>query len=331
MPLRPGTQAKWGPVTLGNDQAASIGRIGEFDSGGQQASVLLKMNIAGYHQASGPTDATSDDECYVVADLGAGSVVSPGGLGANDDENRGYYTHAVDVQMWFDGDQYAVEAETPVPSAASGSGSSSSSTSETVGFFGDQLTASGSWSTSQGGGRTYQDYELESHTTHKTNLGGSERMIQHLALRLSSAGPYETPFSLVGSDQYLAGLPPRAIGNLPLMSGASFKAVVPVKTYPGPGTLHVSVRPWLAKVAWWGMKDPAHWFKAPNVGGQKAQPVGSGAAFKTVAEYDLTKGPGAMMVLNWAGPEGVYVALPWSNEFTWSFSVDFANGKVVPA
>lgn len=331
MPLRPGTQAKWGPVTVGNDQAASISSIGEFDSRGQQASVLLKMNIAGYVQAANPTDESSDDECYVVADLGAGSVVSPGDVGANDDENRGYYTHAVDVEMWFDGDQFAVEAETPSPSGASGSGSSSRSSSESVGFFGDQLTATGSWSTSEGGGRTYQDYELESHTTHKTNLGGSERMKQHLALRLSNAGPYVTPFSLVGSDQYLAGLPPRAIGNLPLLSGASFKTVVPVKTHPGPGTLHVSVRPWLAKVAWWAMKDPAHWFKAPNVGGQKLQSVAFAAGDETVAEYDLTKGPGAMPQSNWAGLEGTYVALPWSNEFTWSFSVDFTNGKVVPA
>jgi hypothetical protein len=330
MPLRQGTQAQWGPLTVGNDQAAGIGTVGEFDSGGQQASVLLKMNIAGYVQPANPKDSSSDNECYVVADLAAGSVVSPGDVGANDDENRGYYTHAIDVQMWFD-DVYAVETEAPPPSAVSGSGSVSSGSSESVGFFGDQLTATGSWSTSQGGARTYQDYEIESHTTHKTNLGGSEVMKQHLALRLCDTGPYVTPFSLVKSDQYLAGLPPRAIGNLPLMSAASFKAVAPVKHSPAQAKLHVKVKPWLAKVTWWSMTAPRHWFGHPDLGGQQVQAVGGGVELETVAEYDLTRGPGGYPLATAGVPTGVYLALPWSNEFVWSFDVDFANGSVVPA
>jgi hypothetical protein len=264
-----------------------------------------------------------------VADLAAGSVVSPGDVSANDDENRGFYTHAIDVQMWFD-DVYAVETEAPPPSAATGSGSVSSGSSENVGFFGDQLTASGSWSTSQGGSRTYQDYEIESHTTHKSNLGGSEVMKQHLALRLCDAGPYVTPFSLVKSDQYLAGLPPRAVGNLPLMSAASFKAVAPVKKSPAKAKLHVKVKPWLAKVTWWS-NTPQHWFRQPDVGGQHVQAVGGGVEAETVAEYDLTKGPGGYAMQTAGTLTGMYLALPWSNEFVWSFDVDFANGRVVPA
>jgi hypothetical protein len=330
MPLRQGTPAKWGPLTVGNDQAASIPSIGSFDSGGQQASVLLKMNVAGYVQPVNAKDPASDDECYVVADLAAGSVVSPGDLSANDDENRGYYTHAIDLHMWFD-DLYAVEAEAPPPSAATGSGSVSSGSSESIGFFGNQLTATESWSTSQGGGRAYQDYEIESHTTHKTNLGGSEMMKQHLALRLCDSGPYLTPFSLINSDQYLAGLPPRAIGNLPLMSAASFKGQAPVKKSPAKATLHVTVKPWLAKMTWWSSIAPGHWFSHPDLGGQQVQTVGEGVEMETVAEYDLTKGPGVSLTEKAGILTGTYLALPWSNEFAWSFVVDFENGEVHPA
>jgi hypothetical protein len=329
LPLRQGTQPQWGPVTVGSDQAANLGTIGSFDSGGQQASVLLRMNVGGYAQPANPKDPSSDNECYVVADLGAGSVVSPGDVSANDDENRGFYTHAVDVQMWFD-DVYGVETETPPPSAASGSGSVSTGSSESFGFFGDQLTATGSWSTSQGGARTYQDYEIESHTSHKTNLGGSEVMKHHLGLRLCDAGPYVTPFSLV-KEQYLAGLPPRAIGNLPVTSAASFKAVTPVKRYPPAVKLHVKIKPWLAKVTWWSSTSPKHWFVKPDVGGRTVQAVGGGLTAETVAEYDVAKGPGAYAMLTAGVVSGMYVALPWSNEFLWSFNVDFANGRVDPA
>jgi hypothetical protein len=320
MPLRTGITPKWGPITIRDDHAAAIGDLGEFKSGGQQASVRLDMTVGGYMQPADPTDTTSDQECYVVADLGAGTVVSPG-PGWDDTENRGYYTHAVDVQMWFD-DVYVVDTETPAPSAASGSSSVSSGTSETVGFFGDQLTATGSWSTGQGGGRAYQDYETTSMTTHKSNLGGSEVMKQHLALRLCDAGGYVSPFSLVDSKQYLVGLPPRATGNLPLLSATSFMASAAPKRAPADAKLHVSIKLVLVKVTWW--KESA--FAVPDTAGWQVHGVNS----DTFAGYDPATGPGAYPMTNFfGGVEGAYIALPWTVEFPWTFGVDFANGKVV--
>jgi len=53
---------------------------------------------------------------------------------------------------------------------------------------------------------------------------------------------------------------------------------------------------------------------------------GTGAEVETVAEYDMTKGPGAHLMQT-----GAYVALPWSNELRWTFSVGFKNRKGVPA
>lgn len=329
MPLRPGTQLHWGTVTVGSDQAAPIAGLGEFDAGGQQASALLQMNVGGYVQPVDPHDPSSANECYVVADLGAGSLTSPGQMVCNDQENRGYYTHAVEVKLWFDGSAYAVDTEAPPPSSASGSGSSSSSSSTSVGFFGDQLTASESWSTSEAGSRGYQDYEAESHSTRTSNLGGSDVVDQRFALRLSNGGPYVTPFSLLGSDQYLAGLPPRAAGNLPLVTAASFKAVSPVKQYPGPARLHVSIQSSLAKVTWWdGATTPSHWFKAPQVGGQPTQVIGPGAALTRPGDYDLSRGPGVYPMTTAGVMTGTYVALPWAHEFSWAFDVDFASGKV---
>ncbi|TIC88085.1 hypothetical protein E8D34_07310 [Nocardioides sp. GY 10113] len=328
MPLRTGTKIKWGTVTVGGTTAAQTPRMGEADSGGQQASVLLQMNVAGYVQAVDANDTDSANEYYVVADLAAGSTFSPGQMGGNTRECRGYYTHSVDTRLWFDDGAYAVDTETPQPSSAGGSGSSSTSSSTTVGFFGHQLTASESWSASQSASRGYQDFETESHTSHKSNLGGSEVVHQRFPLRLSNAGPYVNPFSLVGSDQYLAGLPPRAAGNLPLVTAASFKALAPQKQYPRTARLHVSVTVWMAKVIWWS-NAPAHWFKNPV--GQKVQLVGEGTALVRPGDYDLTRGPGDYPMQTLGVVTGSYIALPWSHEFSWAFDVDFAKGRVTPA
>jgi hypothetical protein len=155
---------------------------------------------------------------------------------------------------------------------------------------------------------------------HRSDDGsGSEVVKHHLALALCNGGPYVTPFSLIGNDKYLVGLPPRAISNLTLTSAASFLVTKPVKEVPDPATLHVSIKQWLAKI---------YWIKAfttpPTVGTPQLVTAGTaGVDTVTVAEYDLTKGSGCLTMTL-----GAYVAMPMSFESDWSFAVDFSNGKV---
>jgi hypothetical protein len=327
MPLRPGTVAHWGPISVGSNIAATIPDVGEFGSGGQQPSVRLQMNIAGYQQVVDVNDPMGNTEYYIVVDLGSGSFASPGDLHSNTAEGRGYYIHAVDVQMWFE-DSFELDGETPLPSSAAGSGNNSASSSDTVGFFGTQLTASQSETVSHGGGRSFPDYEMESHSTHKNNLGGNEVLKHHFALKLCDGGPYHSPFSLVDSDHNLFGLPPRAVGNMPLVSAAAFKAVAPVKTMPPKAILRVSVNLWLANVAWWGL-TPNHWFKTPDLGGQTGTMVGDGLAVVAVDAFDVTKGPGVLPLTRLGTTTGSYVATSWKHEFAWGFAVDYGQKKVV--
>jgi hypothetical protein len=323
MSLRSDAKKVWGPTPLNDSRIMDLSRAGLPISlpAADLPSLQLKLQIAGYAQAADPSDDTSDTEYYVVADLGTNkSEVSPGAQVGNDDENVGFYTHSVDVQMWFDGSAYAVDQDTPDASAASGSGSSSSGQSETIGFFGSQLTGTVSSSTTQGGSRTYEDYEVQNLTTHKSDVGsGSEVMKHHLALALCDAGPYVTPFSLIGSDKYLAGLPPRATSNLTLTSAASFLVSEQAKQVPAPATLHLSIKQWMARVVWLKPFTPP-----PKVGTPQLVVQGNaGTSTVTVDEYDLTKGSGVLQMTT-----GAYAVIPLPFESDWSFNVDFANGKV---
>src|SRR5215471_14010441 len=103
MTLRPGVRPTWGPMALTDNRTFPIGQVGPFEAGGQRSAVALKLTVAGYAQAANASDPNSDNEYYVVVDL-TDSTVSPGNLGADDDENRGFYTHAIEVRMTLAGD-----------------------------------------------------------------------------------------------------------------------------------------------------------------------------------------------------------------------------------
>ena len=340
MSPRPGVNPSWGPLTLRYNRTLDIGDVGPYGADGQHPVLSLKLQAAGYTQTADATDPSRGDEYYVVADLGD-STVSPGNMAADDDESKGYYTHAIDVRMSLGApqggaaglqNQYGLDTYTPQSSPATGSGTISSGSSETLGFFGAQLTASGSVSSAEGGSRSYQDYEVQAETGQGD---GPAEISYHLALRVCDAGPYKSPFSLIRSDdKNLAGLPPRATSNLPLTSAASFVATGPAKEFPGPAELRVTVRHWLAKVVWYNTITPTHWLKAPDFH-QNMQGVGPTMDWASgmmapnnvsVDVYDVTKGPGVVMMKT-----GNYYAFAWSGETTWSFRVDFGAGRVDPS
>jgi hypothetical protein len=343
MTLRPDTPPKWGPVTAPvNNQAFPIGDVGPFVSGGQQSALSLNLTAAGYVQPVNPKDPNSDNECYIVIDL-AGSTVSPGTLDKDDSENRGYYTHGIEIRMSLAGEaaippllDWKVDASTPPTSPATGSGSVSTGSSVSGGFFGTQLTATGGWSSSESGGRTYQDYEVKNNTTHKTVQGtGSEEAVYDLALRLCDTGPYRTPFSLIkADDSYLAGLPPRATADLPLTSAASFMAILPVKHYPQVDDLTVTIKHWLAKVVWYSTEIPASHVGVMNPFDQNQQVQmvtkdhwargGSMPYTELVDEYDMTKSPGVYL----STMTGLYCALPWLSQYTGRYMVDWTDGRI---
>jgi hypothetical protein len=157
MAMRADAKTVWGPVPLRDSRSLDLTKLGSFFKNvpvpaGDLPNVQLKLEVAGYAQAANPKDDASDTEYYVVADMATdSSTVGPGSQVVNDDEKCGFYTHSVDVQLWFEDSAYAVDQDTPASSAASGSGSNSSGTTETFGFFGDQLTGTVSSTASQGG------------------------------------------------------------------------------------------------------------------------------------------------------------------------------------
>lgn len=344
MTLRPNTLSAWGPVTPPvTNETYPIGSVGPFDSGGQQSALSLKVTVALYKQPVDVNDKNSANEFYYVVDL-TGSTLSPGTMQADDDENRGYYTHAFEVRMSLATEveyppplTWKVDANTPTTSAVTGSGSVTTGSSVSGGFFGTQLTASGGWSESEGGSRAYQDYELKNNTTHTNSQGvGKEEMIHNLELRLCDAGPYRTPFSLIKpDDSYLAGLPPRATSDLPLTDAVSFLATLPAGQSPLVDDLSITVKHWLAKVVWYSTSTPAsHWGVAnPFDQNQQVQTVakdhnirGNWAPYaETVDEYDMTKSPGVYG----STLTGLYCALPWLNEQTFTLAVgEGVGGKV---
>jgi hypothetical protein len=98
-------------------------------------------------------------------------------------------------------------------------------------------------------------------------------------------------------------------------------AVAAPKKAPAEATLHVSVKLVLVKVTWWKLVP----FGVPDTAGWSIH----GVTPDTFASYDVASGPGGYPMSKWWGLEGSYIALPWTGEFTWTFGVDFANGKVV--
>jgi hypothetical protein len=214
----------------------------------QPAAAHLDLKLAGYVQPQNVSDPDKGEECYVVVDM-AGSTVSPGQLIKNDNENRGYYTHGVLVQMSFDpASSYLTGEDAPEGSAESGSQSTSSSESETIGFFGDTLTGSLTSGSSAGGSRSFPDFEVTNLT-----LKGAQGYVKHqVTLKLCDGGAYYKPASLIDTagKGYLFGLPPRAEGNLPLTSAGSFVALTKPTERPPKTRLTVSVEHQLAIIVW---------------------------------------------------------------------------------
>jgi hypothetical protein len=306
MPLNEHAKLLWGPQTLKGQHSWTAGQgIGKIDRGvveydvgdvAQDATVNLEMTVAGYVQPVNQANPDQGDECYVVVDL-ANTTVTPGLLVKNDDSNRGWYTHSIVVRMSFKSPSlYAVDVDSPQSSAATGSGSSSNTSS--IGFFGDQLT--GSLSSTDGGSRSYEDFEVTNLTTHGK---GNEVVNHQLALKLSDAGAYTAPFSLV-NDHQLAGLVPRAAGNLPLTSAAAFVATLPTKKRPEPATLEVNFHHAVALVVW---QSPGSW----------------GTEVDDPNNFDMGGDWQCYPALT-----GSWEGLAQSSDSGWSFVVDFENGKV---
>jgi hypothetical protein len=324
MPLRhdDSVTTVFGPTgPPGEDVSSDAPSFGGFAGSGQQASAHLGISVAGYHQPADPQGNSSDDvEYYVVVDLGnGGSTVSPGTLAETNEDNKGFYTHAVEVQMSFDS-VYALD--TDVPPSTQASGSTSYSDSLSVGFFGDQLTATES--TSQTGSRAYGDYEITNSSTPDVIGKGA---VHHYALRLSDGGGgYRSPFSLIDSPtsgvslHHLLGLVPRSTSRFALTSAAAFRATLPAKTPPDPAVLTITVKHWLAKVVWYsGWQTLIH--GSPQLGDHVTM-VGGGVEMTAIDDYDVTTSAGVYLLTT-----GAYLSLPWSYEATWQFVADFKNAS----
>jgi hypothetical protein len=274
----------------------------------QTGSITLQMTVAGYVQPVDASDPSQGEECFVVVDLGK-TEVSPGQLIKNDAANRGWYTHSIDVEMYFDGDTpYCIDADTPQSYPATGSGNMSTGTSETLSFFGTDLTGGLSASQSQGGGRTYADFEVSNTTTREP---GNHQMRHHLALRVCDAGPYEDPYSLCGPDKNLVGLPPRATSNNQLTSAAAFVAVMKGNPMarPEPATLCVNITHTAAIV-----------FFSPN--GSK---IDIDEMNQLKEPFSLNKGLQMLWIVMLSG---IYAAAPAGTMLAWRFLVDFKKGQV---
>jgi hypothetical protein len=314
MPLNEHQQCIWGPQTQrgGRDyQLDTTLQIGPGDTTrqySQQASVSLEITAAGYTQPVNVTNPSEGDECYVVVDL-ANSLVTPGPLAGTDDSNRGWYTHAVEVSMRFldASAPYVIDVDTPQSSAATGS--ESQSDSETIGFFGDQLT--GTATTGESTTRTFGDFEV-TNTTVKGPPAPHPVMTHHLALKVSDGGGgYTGPFSLINDKHELSGLVPRSAGNNPLTSAACFLAQMPQKQLPATATLDVVIKHWLALVVW--------------------HDGDGGVGDETSDVDDFPLPDAASAAASWksyAGWTGIWWAVIQAEQSSWSFAVDFQNGKL---
>lgn len=117
------------------------------------------------------------------------------------------------------------------------------------------------------------------------------------------------PFSLIDSKSGdLFGLPPRAIGNNPLTSAASFLDTVEPKEKPAKATLTIDIKHWLAAIVW------------ANTPGMKPL-VPSG-------DFDATN---LRMVSYLWLDSGAYYAIPACRDSKWQVVIDFDHGGVVLA
>ncbi len=286
------------------------------------ATISVDLTVAGYLQPQDPGNPDAGDDCYVVADL-VDSSVNAGGLNYDDVTHRGFYTHAVDVQMGFsvdtDGTQaYSVEQDTPLSSPATGSAGSGSN--ESVGFFGDQLTASAGTSSSQS--RTYQDFEVTNNTTHGA---GKEWVKHHLQLRVTDGGGgYSTPWTLRKDKTNEAyGIVPRAAANNPLTSAASFLAQTKAKVRPPAARLHVQIGHTVVITVW----DSLDSAPARDLGLCNTWVDADGSTTKDDAAFDASGAGGVQCIDGWFGI-GWWKAAAVVAEQQWAAMVDWQKGTV---
>jgi len=303
MPLDSSATLHWGKIPFRGDRdystAATLQDV--LADGSQSCTTHLELNVAGYTQPVNAKKPEDGWECYVVADL-AGSLVNPIKLIKDDDSNRGWYTHAIDVKMWFDpSSQYVVDEDAPQSSAPVGSASSGGN----VGFFGDQLTAGANWEQS----REYQDFELTNLTSKQA---GNPTMEHHVKLNMSNAGGgYVNPYSLIDTTppHNLDGLVERSTSNYELTSAASFVTQLPTKTLPDPADLHVTIEHHLAIIVFsqYDYSDDPHMYG-----------LGESDKFDdTITDWQF--------YVAWIGTWAA--AVNWSTS-AWNFHVDWQNETV---
>lgn len=193
--------------------------------GGQNAQVRLNGEIDGYKFFPDPKDLTTV-EWFLKLDLGQ-TTVSPGSQNWEQDDKRGYFTHAIEVKAGFyDDPSFRFKWDTPDTTAEGGSASRSESVSYNVGFFSASPTGSLGGSITSGSGVTYPDFEI-------VNSSGTNNEFVHQTfhLRVVGDGKYRIPPDAVEPAYGLQGRvlppPPRALSNFNIPTKALFHAKAP--------------------------------------------------------------------------------------------------------
>jgi hypothetical protein len=259
----------------------------------------------------------SDLEWYIKVDLHT-TAVNPGTLMWNQDDQRGYYTEAVDVRFGIKG--WKLSWSSPETTQVGGSSSQAKSVEFSAGFFGPQPMVTLGGSISSSAGQSFPDFAI------KNDSAGSPDQFVHQSyvLGLVQDHPYVNPIDLVDAGVVKGRLrelsSPRSVSDLAIQSEALFHNPNPKEGDTPRLEIEITHRLMDVEKTWataFGKNDPqSHGFAPPQ--------TGDGA-------FDRTRG-GPQRILMSQQFGGLLVDVyPVTHKEVWKFDFDMTKKKVAPA
>lgn len=277
----------------------------------QVASMRPRFKICGYRRIPEGGTIESDLQWLIRVDC-TNSSVHPGAQVWNQEDKRGYFTHALKVRISLPADDgYVSSWSFPGSTREGGSVSSSVSTSESVGFFGMTATASYSGSISASASQSFPDFEIYNNDGEVS----SEIAEQIYKLRLVNGARYIRPLDMIDDSIYkgrVRELCPAAVSKFDIISSALFQKSNVAK---GPAITRVGIeftytvmyieKTWASE--FWSPIEARHRFAFPEQ--------------STDADAQTTVKPifGGKLLVD---------SIPVTVAGSWQFDVDMDKGKV---
>lgn len=280
----------------------------------QTGNMRPRFTISGYRRLEpGHEIATGLD--YLIRIDCTNSSVHPGAMVWNQEDKRGYFTHALKVSISLpESDGYVNSWSFPGTTREGGSTTTSESTTEQGGFFGLTGTASYSGSISASSSQTFPDFEIYNND----GIVKSNVAEQVYRLRLANGARYVRPTDMIDDSIYrrrVRDLCPAAVSKFDVISSALFKKSNASK---GPAITQVSIdftytvmyieKSWVT--LFWTLKEAHHRFVLPD----QSSDADAQTTLQTTGE-----GMGAGYI--------VVDSIPVTVTGSWKIDVDMDNGK----